>query len=316
MSCGRSGHRAVFIDGIGTFRGHLGDHAETGIIADHRALAGFDCVAVGEQGIGTVRVQRQGKIECQTGVIVHQTGEIAALELEVLDFVHIAFRTGQFDRICAGHCGRIRCGTAVLSGRSSGSTWRRFGGEDTAQNKGRNQDRYENQGAHAAKRPFRGRFAGFVIRSVFAERADDVEYHCRKPCDRAAERHIDRFLTAVTGVVVGQDTIADAFHSVTDQRHCGECKQGCHTERKKLWPPCIGEFIQAENGGAFENDRSDRADRDHNGVHLPIDVITCREVEGEQNNAENRQYDDDCTGNGFTSEVLLHGLRPPFLSFC
>ena len=257
MSCGRSGHRAVFIDGIGTFRGHLGDHAETGIIADHRALAGFEAVRVTEQGVGAVCVQRQAELKRQTGVIVHQTGEIAALELEVLDFVHIAFRTGQFDGISAGHCGRICCGTAVLSGRSSGSTWRRFGGEDTAQNKGRNQDRYENQGAHAAKRPLRGRFAGFVIRSVFAERADDVEYHCRKPCDRAAERHIDRFLTAVTGVVVGQDAVADAFDSVADQSHCGKSEERCYAECQKLRPPGIGEFVQAENCRTFKNDGAD-----------------------------------------------------------
>ena len=101
MSSRGSGHSAVFIDGIGTFRGHLGDHAETGIIADHRALAGFDRIAVGEQGISAVRVQRQSKIERQTGVIVHQPGEIAALELLRLYKIHVAFRTGYRDRISA-----------------------------------------------------------------------------------------------------------------------------------------------------------------------------------------------------------------------
>ena len=183
--------------------------------------------------------------------VVHKAGQVAALELEVLDFVQIAFCTGQFDRISAGHCGRIRRGTAVLGGRSSGSTRRRFGGEDTAQNKGRNQDRYENQGTRAAKRPFRSRFAGFVIRSVFAKRADNVEYHCRKPCDRATERHINRFLTAVTGVIVGQNTDADAFHSVTYQRHCRIGKQCCHAEREQFRPPCVGKFIQAEDRNTF-----------------------------------------------------------------
>ena len=94
MRCRRGGHGAVFIDGISSFGSHLGDHAETRIISDYGALACFDHVAVGEQGIGAVRVQRQGEIQRETRVIIHKSGKIAALELEVFDFVHIAFRTG------------------------------------------------------------------------------------------------------------------------------------------------------------------------------------------------------------------------------
>ena len=304
---GGGGDGAVLIHGIGALCLHGGHHAQTGVIADDGALAGLDAVGVAEESIGIVRVQRELQGQVQPGVVVHQAAEVSALELIAGHDLQIAFRAGDVDFI-----GSRQARSAAAGGRDRGGAGS-LGGEHATQDQGGHQDGHADEGAGAQNA---GLLSAGLLRflRVPPKGADDIEDHGGQGGKNAAQGEVDGFLAAVTGVIVGENAVADAFHPVAQEIDRAEGQAGGHQEGQQTGPEGLGKLFETEDRGAFDQQRASVADGHDDRIHLAVDIIAGGKPEPKQDDGQHRQGDGGPAGQDLSGSLLVfHDLCPPFL---
>ena len=106
------------------------------------------------------------------------------------------------------------------------------------------------------------------------------------------------------GVIVGEDAVPDAFHTVTDDEHGGGHKQRGDPEGQELGPERLGEFTDQQQRGNLHHKRAADQSQDQAGVHLAQDIIVCFVTEIIQHTAEQRQRAADQAGGQVHSGTL------------
>ena len=147
MGCRRGRYTSVLINRICALGFHGGYHSQPCVISNDCTLACFHAVSIREQSISAVSVQRKSEVKRQARIVVHQPPQIPALELIILNLVHISLGSGKLDRICTGSCSGI-------SGSSSRTGLCCFRCEQAAEYQRRDQNSQQNKCTCTAKQAF------------------------------------------------------------------------------------------------------------------------------------------------------------------
>ena len=112
----------------------------------------------------------------------------------------------------------------------------------------------------------------------------------------------------MTGVVIGDDAVADALYPVADDEHTRRREKSDCGKRHKLCPYLIGELVDKSCGGGYRSHRKNDQHRYQHGVHAAEGVVISRKAKKEQYKADERER----SGNYGDRQVQAKAL---FLSF-
>ena len=283
VGCGGGRHGAVFIGHIGTLGFCREDETETGIVADLAALPGLHAVGVGQQRVIARAVERQCEVEEEAGVGVQQALGRGGDEFIILHQIDIARVAVEAHGVAA----LALSGIAALSVRDHCSAAER---QHAGEHDRRDADGDDEHGRHDRIGEI-ARPPGGV--GVFMEGADDVIDHRDEQQHRGGQGHINGFLAAVAGVVVGHDAVADALDAVADEQHGRRRETGDHREGRKAHRDIIGKSAVEPPGQYREDDRSEDQRQDQAGIHAAEGIVIRGKAAEEQAERQHGQHQRD-----------------------
>ena len=254
-----NGHGPVAVVGVGAL-GRGGQHkTQAGVVTDLGALAALDHIAVRVELIGAAAVQLQRHIDVEAAVGADHAGEVGAEKLEVGHVLRVLVALVEGDLVNAAG-GRRRTGGAGSGGAAA---------QQPAHGEAGDQHSQKQEAADRIK-PDR---AALAARFAAVEAADDVENHGEQQQHHGAEGHVDGLFTAVTGVIVGEDAVADALHAVAQQQDRGGGQQRGDAVGQEFGPEGVGVFAAQEKGRDRHKDAGAEQGSDDARLHLAKDVI-------------------------------------------
>ena len=293
------GDGAVAVVGVGA-GGHGGeDQAKAGVVADLGALAALDDVGVGGQGVSAA-FELELLVDEEAGVCLEHAGQVRAEELIAGHVFHVVVVLVEADGI--GALQARAAGTGLAAEHAAEVE----GGQPHGHSQGRRDDGGDDL--------FDGLGLG-VGCALLGEGADNVEDHGDQQQHRAAQGEVDGLLAAVTGVIVGDDAVADALdpvaHDIQGARsQKRSCAEGQNLGPHRVRPLAAGNVVedQKHDGRADQNDGE-------RGLHLAEDIVAGGEAQDIQSQAQNGQDRGDEAAQGLKAGLFLLGhITYSFLS--
>ena len=225
----RCGNGSVSVLLISSLCGGGQHHSHTSIVSDDSPISGIHHIGIREQGIIAVSIQSKRHINIHPAVRFHQTAQVIAQELVVR---HIFC-------VIVGLVKGNRVGIAFFFS-SSGRHIAVFSSHKSIRRNSHCQQdcpgRYTKSG-NATGSSFSA--VGFQIGYSSGKAADNTIDHCRKHKDDCCQRQPDGLFTAMTGVIIRNNTVADSFHPVSQQHHRPRSQVRNNKEDQKFWPISI-----------------------------------------------------------------------------